>query len=269
MKIRFLVPLLVVHLCFAGVAAAQENIDNTELKHVLGEHSYHKRAIELLEEYRSLLQTFADIAEEKFKADQGSQHDVLIAQLEALKLVGSQAEHERRLNATRALINRLLSRSPETRIETPSVDTTLNELPYSLEELHRSALKNSAPAGRQGKNGSALLQRHTQNEHEHAVASALYFALEQAYSEAATAQRLIQLYKTSLIPLAGFALESALGSYQTGTTDFQQLINTVLIALDAQMNYCRAATDYRKALAQMEALTGLDLTLEKENANAS
>jgi outer membrane protein TolC len=299
MKIWLWVSLFLAHmLCFAGIAVALEKNPSItaaaaasaepekglpenrtavspppsreiELKQALSQYSYHQKAMVLIEEYRSLLQSFADIAEERFKANQGSQHDVLMAQLETLKLVGRQIEHERQLNTTRAHINRLLSRSPETQIETPSHDSTFNELPYSLEELHRSALKNAVHAGRYGEDSSKVVRRNVQNRNEPAATADIYSALERSYSEAMTAQRLIKLYKTSLIPLAGVALESALGSYQAGTTSFQQVIDTFLISLEAQMDFSRVAADYRQALVEMEVHTGLDLTREKENANAS
>lgn len=231
------------------------------------EYSLLSKTISIIEEYRQLLQGLADIAEERFKAAKGSQHDVLMAQLLTLTLTGRKAEYEKRLSRSRSLINRLLSRAPDTRIEIIPLDSPPAGLSWSLEEIRELALKGSARRKCQAGNRFDPPAQNPSAEGVHTPSNFTY-ALEEAYSQAASAQQLMQLYQTSLIPLAGVTLESALGSYQAGPTPFQQLIDTVTISMDAQIDHCRATADYRKAIVRLETLTGLDLTAKKDHANA-
>lgn len=90
--------------------------------------------------------------------------------------------------------------------------------------------------------------------------STLYYNLKDGYIVATTSERLVQLYKTVLIPQAGLTLESGFASYQVGTVDFLTLVDTVVTMLDYQLKYYEALKEFQKALAQLEPLVGIELT---------
>lgn len=90
--------------------------------------------------------------------------------------------------------------------------------------------------------------------------STLYYNLKDGYTVATTSERLIQLYKTALIPQAGLTLESGYAAYQVGSVDFLTILDTVINLLDYQLKYFEALSEFQKALAQLEPLVGIELT---------
>ena len=68
----------------------------------------------------------------------------------------------------------------------------------------------------------------------------------------------LKIYKEGLIPQSEAAFQSALAAYQANRQDFQTLLSSFQDALNLQMEYQRELADHESALAQLEALTGVN-----------
>ena len=91
------------------------------------------------------------------------------------------------------------------------------------------------------------------------ASAALQFQVREAHTQATTAEKLIQLYSSAIIPQANLALNSALANYQVGKIDFLQLTDSATSLLEYEIKYYESVVTYQKALAQLEPLTGVDL----------
>ncbi|MBI4470997.1 MAG: TolC family protein [Acidobacteria bacterium] len=89
--------------------------------------------------------------------------------------------------------------------------------------------------------------------------SMLYFKLKDSYLMATTSDRLMELYRTGVIPQSILSLDSAVAGYQVGKVDFLTLIDNLVTLLDYELKYNEVLTDYQKALAQLEPLVGIEL----------
>ena len=56
----------------------------------------------------------------------------------------------------------------------------------------------------------------------------LQFRVREAYAQAQTAWRLIQLYADTILPQSALTIESSLASYETGGTDFLSVLTNVM-----------------------------------------
>lgn len=90
--------------------------------------------------------------------------------------------------------------------------------------------------------------------------SMIGYRLRDAYARATTKARLIRLHEQGLIPQGTLALESALSAYQVGQSDMLTLLTALRRVLDYETRYYELLTDYQKALAEMEAFVGVELT---------
>ncbi len=86
-------------------------------------------------------------------------------------------------------------------------------------------------------------------------------SIEQTISSLNKNEQLIHLYESGIIPQAKQSLESAMSAYQNNKVDFLTLLNSQMSLLDYELNELRARTDYRKDLAQLDALQGKPLNL--------
>jgi cobalt-zinc-cadmium efflux system outer membrane protein len=86
------------------------------------------------------------------------------------------------------------------------------------------------------------------------------FELKQDYLAAKASERLLTLYSKGVVPQSSLALESSMASYQVGTVDFLSLITNFSTLLNYEIDYYRQLADYQTALAQIEVLTGTDVT---------
>ena len=93
-----------------------------------------------------------------------------------------------------------------------------------------------------------------------ATARDLEFRIRDDYATADTAQKLLDLYGRTVIPQARLAVESSLASYETGATDFLNVLSNHVAAFEYEMNYHEQMQEYHLALARLEELTGVELT---------
>jgi len=86
------------------------------------------------------------------------------------------------------------------------------------------------------------------------------FELKQNYLAAKASERLLILYSKGVVPQSSLALESSMASYQVGTVDFLSLLANFTTLLNYEIDYYRQLADYQTAVAQIEVLTGTDVT---------
>jgi outer membrane protein TolC len=87
----------------------------------------------------------------------------------------------------------------------------------------------------------------------------LHAKMRELHVVATTSERLVELYRTGVVPQARLSLEFALASYQVGSVDFLTVLDNFVTLLDYELKYYEALTDYQKALVQLEPYTGLEL----------
>ena len=75
-----------------------------------------------------------------------------------------------------------------------------------------------------------------------------------------TARRLVDLYRTTLIPQAENALRVSLTGYEGGTLRFLDLLDSERSWLDFQLEYCEALAKYWTYLASLERVIGKDIS---------
>jgi outer membrane protein TolC len=95
------------------------------------------------------------------------------------------------------------------------------------------------------------------------------FELQQQYLAAESSERLLDLYSKAIVPQSSLALESSMAGYETGKTDFLSLIANFTSLLNYETDYYRQLADYLTAIAQMESLTGVDITSPQSGKGAT
>ncbi len=87
----------------------------------------------------------------------------------------------------------------------------------------------------------------------------VHFHVKDLYLRATTASKLVDLIGSGIVPLASLALESAIAGYEVGKVDFLTLLDNLITLLDDELDYYEELVDYEKALAQLEAVVGVEL----------
>jgi len=88
----------------------------------------------------------------------------------------------------------------------------------------------------------------------------LDFQVKQQYLEAKASEQLLQLYSHGLVPQSSLALDSSMSAYEVGTADFLTVFTNFSTVLNYQVDYYRELANYQSSLAQLESLTGVELT---------
>ncbi|MCB9719710.1 MAG: TolC family protein [Candidatus Omnitrophica bacterium] len=83
------------------------------------------------------------------------------------------------------------------------------------------------------------------------------FQIKDAYFQLKTAEDLVDLYKNALIPQAEESLKASQSGYETGKTDFLNLIDSERVLLNFKIAYYRAIADYEKSVANLERAVGI------------
>ncbi len=74
-----------------------------------------------------------------------------------------------------------------------------------------------------------------------------------------TAERTVNLYAQQLIPDAGRTLQSVLASYQTGSLDFLNLLDSERMLLNFRLAYAKELANYRQQVAGLKRAVGGEL----------
>lgn len=86
----------------------------------------------------------------------------------------------------------------------------------------------------------------------------LNFELKQQYLAAQASNQLLRLYSQGVVPQSSLALESSMSAYQVGNVDFLTVLGNFSTVLNYQIDYYRELANYETALAQIEALVGVN-----------
>jgi len=89
------------------------------------------------------------------------------------------------------------------------------------------------------------------------VKNRVSFQLKDAFFKLKTAEDLVNLYKDALIPQAEVSLKASQAGYETGKTDFLNLIDSERVLLNFEIAYYRAVADYEKSIADLERAVGI------------
>jgi len=82
------------------------------------------------------------------------------------------------------------------------------------------------------------------------------FLVRDAYYRVESANKLVNLYASALIPRAQLALESDRAGYESGHADFLNLLDSERVYLEAQLAFHRALTDSLKGYADLNWALG-------------
>jgi len=121
-------------------------------------------------------------------------------------------------------------------------------LPLGWTGNKRAGIK-EARAGRRGAEAEYTLARR-----------GVSLDLKEALINAKTSLRLLELYSTSVIPQAQEALKIAQTAYQSSGGGFLDLLDAERTLLDLKLDFYRYRVDYQTWLAELERLTGQDLS---------
>ena len=112
-------------------------------------------------------------------------------------------------------------------------------------------------------------ERYGVKEAEHSLSSArqnyeavrqqILFKVKDYFVVARTADKLVKLYGTGIIPQASLSLESAISGYEVGKVDFLTLLNNLITLLNYELKYYEELVDFEKALARLEEVVGVSV----------
>lgn len=80
--------------------------------------------------------------------------------------------------------------------------------------------------------------------------------LRQQVANAEQSLKSARLYETGILPQARLAVESSLAAYRVNRVDFLTLLDNQMTVLNFEISYASALSNYYKALAEIELLTG-------------
>jgi len=91
------------------------------------------------------------------------------------------------------------------------------------------------------------------------VENNILYEIEALYSEISANKRIVDLYKTALIPQSELAFDSAKSGYESGKVDFLDWLDAQRTLLQTRLSYYKAVSNYQKAVASLERTVGRDL----------
>jgi cobalt-zinc-cadmium efflux system outer membrane protein len=264
-----------------------------------------------------IIDDFITLAETRYSVNQGSQTDILKAQVERSRLMDMRITLEQQRRSARANLNTLLYRPADTPVgpipdfdiaPVRSSDKDLQELAYTNRPMVKSlsALVDKGQAGLKLADKEfypdfnvslEYMQRNpvmggegydmyslgltfnlpVQRERRHAaVAEAnagitmateelnnlkngINFGISDLTAQLERRKRLVELYRTGIIPQADQALESATINYRVNKVDFLTLLNSQMTLFNYEREYYESLADYQMKRAQLEALVGKEL----------
>lgn len=87
----------------------------------------------------------------------------------------------------------------------------------------------------------------------------LFFRIKDRYLAVTTAQRLVKLYGTTIIPQSSLALESAIAGYEVGKVDFLTLLDNLVTLRNYELSYYEQLSNVERAIAALEPFVGVNL----------
>jgi outer membrane protein, heavy metal efflux system len=87
----------------------------------------------------------------------------------------------------------------------------------------------------------------------------LFFRIKDRYLAVTTAQRLVNLYGTTIIPQSSLSLESAIAGYEVGKVDFLTLLDNLVTLRNYELSYYEQLSNVERSIAALEPLVGVTL----------
>lgn len=87
----------------------------------------------------------------------------------------------------------------------------------------------------------------------------VFYRIRDRHLAATTAQRLVKLYGTTIIPQSTLSLESAIAGYEVGKVDFLTLLDNLATLRTYELSYYEQLANVEKAIAALEPLVGVAL----------
>lgn len=91
------------------------------------------------------------------------------------------------------------------------------------------------------------------------VMQTLLARVKDFYVQARTAEQLVTLYQTTIIPQSHLSLESASAGYTVGKVDFLTLLNNIIVLREAELSSEEQFAEFEKSVAQLEEIVGTPL----------
>lgn len=88
----------------------------------------------------------------------------------------------------------------------------------------------------------------------------IFQEIQEALIRVNSAARLIELYRDTLRPQAQATLRAASAAYQTGQTDFLNLIDSQNTMLEVEYAYYRSVSEFDSRIADLERAIGAPLS---------
>lgn len=88
------------------------------------------------------------------------------------------------------------------------------------------------------------------------------FGVKDFHFRVQTAERLVKLYRDSIIPQAEQSLKAAEIGYQAGQVDFLNLIDSQRVLLGFNLAYYRSVADFGVNISELERVVGVELSRE-------
>jgi outer membrane protein TolC len=105
--------------------------------------------------------------------------------------------------------------------------------------------------------------RSEQEARELDLTNETFAQLAELRATAERARELSELYRTSILPQAQAAVESALSAYQVGRVDYMTLLTNLMTVNQFRTERVRLAAEYHEAVAGIDALTAQDTGVER------
>ena len=92
-----------------------------------------------------------------------------------------------------------------------------------------------------------------------AAKNTAFYEVKDAYYRFDSAMKITELYETAVIPQAQLALSSDQAGYESGKTDFLNLLDSERVYLNAKLTQVQMLTEALKSHADLVRATGIDL----------
>ncbi len=122
-------------------------------------------------------------------------------------------------------------------------------LPWVFADKYDSRIRQAAAEEAQARADQIALQKQT------------LFELRDLFTRVKTAEQLIGVYQSDVLPKAEQSLEASRIRYQAGTFDFLSLVDSERTLLDLQMEYVGALVLFWQSIAKLERVVGGELDI--------
>lgn len=273
------------------------------------------REIAVHHEQVAILKEFFEIANAQFRVGKGTQTDVLQATVELSKLLNMLPVLEQQLDTSKARLNILLNRAPQSPLGEP-LEPIGPRARRTLEDAQQMAVQNRPElraldlAIARSETATALAHKQyypdfnvtvsrfqndgmrdgygamatislpflwTKPKYDAGVREAranqdsaqaafqalknqVLFEVKDFLARAEAAEKLIALYKTTVIPQAQQTLESARINYRAAKVAFATLLDAERALKDFQLEYYRSLTAFEQQMAELDRAVGVDLS---------